>query len=73
MISLVGALSVAGLQDKALAADCSGAAQKVVASTGGELLSALPSNDGNGCVVTVIVPARDGNPPRKITRQVPAS
>lgn len=56
------------------AASCADAARQVAASTGGDLLSALPApNDPNMCVVTVIVPASDGKPPRKITRRVPAS
>ncbi|MAM12362.1 MAG: hypothetical protein CML23_18320 [Rhizobiaceae bacterium] len=56
------------------AASCANAARQVAASTGGDLLSALPApDDPNMCLVTVIVPASDGNPPRKITRRVPAS
>lgn len=56
------------------AANCNDAARQVVSSTGGELLSAFPAPDGsNACVVTVIVPASDGQPPRKITRKVPAN
>ena len=57
-----------------MAADCAAAARQVAASTGGDLLSAVPAPDGsNSCMVTVIVPANDGQPPRKITRRVPAS
>ncbi|WP_180897659.1 hypothetical protein [Martelella soudanensis] len=56
------------------AASCAAAARQVQSSTGGDLLSALPApDDPNMCMVTVIVPASDGNPPRKITRRVPAS
>jgi len=55
------------------AADCANAARRVVSSTGGELLSAVPSSDGTICTVTVIVMSNDGKPPRKITRQVPAN
>lgn len=57
----------------AIAADCAAAAAAVVRSTGGELLSAVPTKDGSSCQVTVIIPANNGNMPRKITRTVPAS
>ncbi|WP_176083408.1 hypothetical protein [Martelella sp. HB161492] len=56
-----------------LAADCSKAASAVVSSTGGQLLSAVPAEDGSKCVVTVIVNSNDGSPPRKISRTVPAN
>ena len=49
--------------------DCSNAAQRVVAQTGGELLSAKP--DGSSCVVTVLVPGNGNARPRKVTVRVP--
>ncbi|MBB5045098.1 hypothetical protein [Shinella fusca] len=49
--------------------DCSNAAQRVVAQTGGELLSAKP--DGDSCVVTVLVPGNGNARPRKVTVRVP--
>lgn len=48
--------------------DCSAAAQQVAAQTGGQVLSAQPSN--GQCVVTVLVPV-DGGPPKKMTVRVP--
>ena len=51
-----------------VAGDCSAAAQKVVAQTGGQLLSAQPN--GGTCVITVLVPSNNGRP-RKVTVQVP--
>lgn len=48
--------------------DCSAAAERVVAQTGGQLLSAQPS--GNTCVITVLVPGNGGRP-RKVTVHVP--
>ncbi len=51
------------------AADCSDAARRVIAETGGELLSAQPRN--GVCVVTVLVPGKGNARPRKITVRVP--
>jgi hypothetical protein len=44
-------------------------AAQVVAETGGELLSAQPTSDGN-CVVTVLIPGNGGRP-KKVTVKVP--
>ncbi|MGF0536748.1 hypothetical protein ACQQ2Q_02055 [Agrobacterium sp. ES01] len=52
-----------------VAADCSAAASRVVAQTGGQLLSAKPS--GGNCVVTVLVPGNGNERPRKVTVKVP--
>ncbi|WP_280951167.1 hypothetical protein [Pararhizobium haloflavum] len=52
-------------------ANCSAAAQQVVAQTGGQLLSVSPSGDGN-CNVTVLVPGQGNERPRKVTVTVPA-
>ncbi len=49
--------------------DCSAAANKVVSQTGGQLLSAQLK--GANCVITVLVPQKDGHP-KKITKRVPA-
>ncbi|WP_137132763.1 hypothetical protein [Rhizobium sp. FY34] len=53
-----------------VAGDCGDAASKVVRDTGGQLLSAQPSNDGRTCVVTVLVQG-SGERPRKVTVRVP--
>ena len=52
-----------------VAGDCSAAAQQVVSETGGELLSAQPTSDGQ-CVITVLVPGNGGRP-KKVTVKVP--
>ncbi|WP_173419371.1 hypothetical protein [Ensifer adhaerens] len=52
-----------------VAGDCSAAAQQVVSETGGELLSAQPTSDGQ-CVITVLVPGNGGRP-KKVTVRVP--
>lgn len=49
--------------------DCSAAAAQVVADTGGELLSAQPTSDGQ-CVITVLIPGNGGRP-KKVTVKVP--
>ncbi|TNB47017.1 hypothetical protein FF124_15840 [Martelella lutilitoris] len=72
-IALATGLLIAFQTGGAIAADCAAAAAAVVRSTGGELLSAVPAQGGNSCQVTVIIPAKDGNMPRKITQTVPAS
>ncbi|MCA1366519.1 MULTISPECIES: two-component system FeuPQ modulator FeuN [Ensifer] len=51
------------------AGDCSAAAAQVVAETGGELLSARPTGDGQ-CVITVLIPGNGGRP-KKVTVKVP--
>jgi hypothetical protein len=53
-----------------VAGDCGDAASKVVRDTGGQLLSAQPSNDGRTCIVTVLVQG-SGERPRKVTVRVP--
>lgn len=49
--------------------DCGNAAARVVAETGGELLSAQPTGSGE-CVVTVLIPGNGGRP-KKVTMRVP--
>lgn len=53
-----------------VASDCGDAATKVVRDTGGQLLSASPSNDGRTCIITVLVQG-SGERPRKVTVRVP--
>lgn len=53
-----------------VAGDCGDAATKVVRETGGQLLSAQPSKDGQTCIVTVLVQG-SGERPRKVTVRVP--
>lgn len=53
-----------------IASDCSSAAFRVMRETGGQLLSVQPSNDGQSCVVTVLVQG-NGERPRKVTMRVP--
>lgn len=52
------------------AGDCGAAAARVVAETGGQLLSAQPSGDGS-CTVTVLVPGQGDERPKKVTVRVP--
>lgn len=49
--------------------DCGAAAAQVVNETGGELLSAQPTADGQ-CIVTVLIPGNGGRP-KKVTVRVP--
>ena len=51
--------------------DCSAAAQQVVDQTGGQLLSAQPSSDGQSCIITVLVQGDGTSRPRRIRVQVP--
>ena len=55
----------------AISGDCSSAAQQVVDETGGVLLSARPSSDGQSCVIIVLIQGTDNERPRKVQRQVP--
>lgn len=63
----------AGWPLMAAAADCSDAAAKAAAQTGGRVLtvSARNQNGRTVCVVTVLVPSREGGRPRKQTVTVP--
>ncbi|MDR6815253.1 hypothetical protein J2X76_000407 [Neorhizobium sp. 2083] len=54
-----------------VAGDCGSAASRVVRETGGQLLSAQPSSDGQTCVVTVLVQGDGNQRPRKVTVRVP--
>lgn len=54
-------------------ADCAAAANRVVAQTGGQLLSAEPGKSGGQavCTVTVLVPGSGSERPRKVSMTVP--
>lgn len=54
-----------------VAGDCGTAASRVVRDTGGQLLSAQPSSDGQTCIVTVLVQGNGSERPRKVTVRVP--
>jgi len=58
---------------RAQSGDCSGAAEQVVAQTGGQLLSASAENQGgqNVCSITVLVPGQGNERPKKVTVNVP--
>jgi hypothetical protein len=52
---------------------CSAAAQQAAAQTGGQVLSVQTAQRGGQtvCVVTVLIPARDGDRPRRTTITIP--
>ncbi|WP_343217442.1 hypothetical protein [Hoeflea sp. YIM 152468] len=54
-------------------ADCSGAANQVVSQTGGQLLSAAAQTKGGQvvCVITVLVPGKGNERPKKVSVSVP--
>jgi hypothetical protein len=54
-----------------VAGDCGSAASRVLRETGGQLLSAQPSSDGQTCIVTVLVQGSGSERPRKVTVRVP--
>ncbi len=54
-----------------VAGDCRAAAARATAQTGGELLSAEPSPDGQSCVITVLVQGNGKERPRKMTVTLP--
>ena len=56
-----------------VAADCSGAAAQVVGQTGGQLLSASAKSSGSQtvCEITVLVPGKGNERPKKVTVRVP--
>lgn len=71
--ALPGAIMSATAQDYLVlvAGDCGTAASRVVRDTGGQLLSAQPSSDGQTCIVTVLVQGNGSERPRKVTVRVP--
>lgn len=66
-----GSGGIDGGQVILIGGDCSDAAAQVVDETGGQLLSAQPSGDGQSCIVTVLVQGDGTTRPRKIRVQVP--
>jgi hypothetical protein len=52
-------------------ADCYAVGQRVAAEMGGRLASV--SSSGGNCVVLVLMPAKDGQPPRRERVVVPAN
>lgn len=52
---------------------CSAAAQQAAAQSGGQVLSVQTADRGGQtvCIVTVLVPAQDGNRPRRQTITIP--
>lgn len=54
-------------------AGCSAAAQQAAAQTGGQVLSVQTAQRGGQtvCIVTVLIPARDGDRPRRTTITIP--
>ncbi len=58
----------------AYAADCTEVGKRVAAEQGGTLARAtLDTQNGNTCVVIVLIPARDGEKPRRVEVAVPAN
>lgn len=61
-------------QQRMAAADCYAVGQRVAAQNGGTLARASAANRGGQavCVIVVVVPARDGQRPRRMEVVVPA-
>ncbi|WP_078040346.1 hypothetical protein [Bartonella apihabitans] len=65
--------SLAGITT-AHAADCTEVGKRVATEQGGTLARAtLDTQNGNTCVVIVLIPARDGEKPRRVEVAVPAN
>jgi len=55
-------------------ADCTEVGKRVATEQGGTLARAtLDTQNGNTCVVIVLIPARDGEKPRRVEVAVPAN
>ncbi|MGE0584726.1 MAG: hypothetical protein AB7O39_06265 [Flavobacteriaceae bacterium] len=52
------------------AGGCGQAAAQAAASTGGQVIGVRQA--GQSCIVTVLVPGRGGNPPRRVVMTLPA-
>lgn len=67
-------LAVLAAAAPAAAADCYSVGQRVAAQNGGQLARATPeTRRGNTvCVVVVLIPAKDGQRPRRVEIVVPA-
>ena len=58
----------------AYAAECTEVGKRVATEQGGTLARAtLDTQNGNTCVVIVLIPARDGEKPRRVEVAVPAN
>lgn len=59
----------------AYAVDCAEVGKRVASEQGGTLARATldTQNGGNTCVIIVLVPARDGEKPRRVEVAVPAN
>ena len=73
--SLSGALTdtrlgVVGSGLTVAAGGCGRAAAQAAASTGGQVIGVRQA--GQSCIVTVLVPGRGGNPPRRVVMTLPA-
>ncbi|MGN6467960.1 MAG: hypothetical protein ACTHLC_00080 [Rhizobiaceae bacterium] len=67
-------LSMGAAAAPAAAADCYSVGQRVAAQNGGQLAKARPEtrHGKTVCVVVVLIPARDGQRPRRAEIVVPA-
>jgi hypothetical protein len=67
-------LSIAAAAVPAAAADCYSVGQRVAAQNGGQLAKARPETRRGKtvCVVVVLIPAKDGQRPRRAEIVVPA-
>lgn len=74
LLPLAGAAQAPKLPIHTVAVNCSAPAQQVVRQTGGELLSASPSqkNGQQVCKITVLVKSGNGQRPKKMSVTVPA-
>lgn len=66
LAGLLGAQPVA-------AADCASIGRQMAAESGGKLIQAAESNQGGRpvCVIMILLPARDGQPPRRDRQVIP--
>ena len=69
-VAVATSLLAGSLPVQALAADCYAVGQQVAAQNGGTLAKASSDGQGN-CVIVVLVPAKDGQRPRRIEVVVP--
>jgi hypothetical protein len=55
------------------AADCASIGRQMAAESGGKLIQASESNQGGRpvCVVMILLPAKDGQPPRRDRQVIP--
>lgn len=55
-----------------VAASCSAVGQRIAASKGGTLVRASPTQNGQSCIIVIVVPAKDGQRTRRVEMTVPA-